>query len=221
MKNLSLPKPLILVLVGLPGAGKSFFARQFAEMFGSPLVSFDRIRYELFAEPQNSAEEHTIIGRLAEYQIAELIKTHRSFLVDGGYNAAAARQALATYAKKHGYGVLVIWVQTDDQTAQLRSMKRNPRKLDDQFSPSLDNQTFLSLSKRLTAPSREEYVVISGKHTFSTQAKMVLRKLATPHVSEAQTAHAEDLAAERQRASAANAPSRPTPPSRGRSLIIS
>lgn len=212
MRNLSLPKPLILVLVGLPGAGKSFFARQFAEMFGSPLVSFDRIRFELFAEPQNTTEEQALVGRLAEYQIAELLKTKRSFLVDGGHNAATARQALASLAKKNDYGILVIWVQTDDQTAQLRSMKRNPRKLDDQFSQSLDSETFTSLSRRLTPPNREEYVVISGKHTFSTQAKMVLRKLTAPHIDEARDAHAQELSAER---------SRQVHSGRGRSLIIS
>ena len=47
MKSLSLAKPLVLVVIGLPGAGKSFFARQFSETFGAPMVSGDRIRHVL------------------------------------------------------------------------------------------------------------------------------------------------------------------------------
>ena len=198
MKTLAFAKPLVLVLVGLPGSGKSFFARQFAEMFGAPLVSYDRLRYELFAEPQFSAEEYDIIGRLAHYQIGELLKTKRSFIVDGGSSSKVDRQNLNMQAKAHGYDVLNIWVQTDDITAKQRSMRRNPKRLDDQYSTSLSETQFAAMAKHHTPPNREDHVVISGKHAFSTQAKMVLRRLSAPHMQEAEVAHEKaDKPAER------------------------
>ncbi|HSE61637.1 MAG TPA: AAA family ATPase, partial [Candidatus Saccharimonadales bacterium] len=92
MKTLSLSRPLIIMLIGLPGSGKSFFGRQFAEMFAAPLVSYDRLRYELFAQPTHSQEEQEVVKRVADYQIEELVKTHRSFVVDGGCNAKTDRQ---------------------------------------------------------------------------------------------------------------------------------
>jgi predicted kinase len=217
MKTLTFAKPLILVLVGLPGAGKSFFARQFADMFSAPLVSYDRIQFELFAAPQFSPEEHELVQRLVHKQIVEHNKTKRSFLVDGGHNSRSERLALENHALAHGYGVLTIWVQTDETTARQRTGKRNPRHVDDKFSPRLDDAQFTYLSKRLTPPLRESYVVISGKHAFSTQAKMVLRKLSTPHVEEAEAAHEQERAPARE----LSPRSRPETPSSGRRVIIS
>jgi hypothetical protein len=48
------------------------------------------------------------------------------------------------------------------------------------------------MAQRFVQPQKEPYMVISGKHAFSTQAKMVLRKLASPHAQEATSAHAEE-----------------------------
>jgi predicted kinase len=192
MKTLSLNRPLILMLVGLPGAGKSFFGRQFAEMFGAPLVSYDRLRYELFAEPNHSTEEYEVVGRIADYQTEELLKTHRSFVVDGGCNSKPERQKFESWAKTNGYGTLLIWVQTDEQTCKKRSTRRNPRHADDTYSPSITEAQWSHMAQHFAQPTKEPYMVISGKHAFSTQAKMVLRKLATPHAEEATTAHAEE-----------------------------
>ncbi len=219
MKTLAFAKPLVLVLVGLPGSGKSFFARQFSEMFGAPLVSYDRLCYELFAAPLFSSEERDIIQRLAHNQIGELLKTKRSFLVDGGSSTRTERQTISLLAKAHGYDVLHIWVQTDDTTAKLRSLRRNPRRLDDQYSPQLTEEQFSSLSKRHTPPNREDHVVISGKHAFSTQAKTVLRRLSAPHIQEAEAAHEQQERPNERTPSPTERPDNPV--TRRRSLIIS
>jgi predicted kinase len=198
MKTLSLARPLILVLVGLPGAGKTFFARQFSEMFDAPMVSYDRLRFELFAKTHLSPNEHDIVRRIGNYQMEELVKTHRSFLVDGGANAVTDRQKLEQLAKKHAYGTLTIWVQTDEITSMTRATKRNPKRPDDTYSPTITDTDWRDQAKRFAAPNRESYMVISGKHAFSTQAKMVLRKLTTPHIHEAETAHQKQQAQDRK-----------------------
>ena len=93
-------------------------------------------------------------------------------------------------AKVNGYGTLLIWTQTDDLTCRKRAFNRNPKGADVQ-SPNLTEQQWIDQAKRFNQPTREQYMVISGKHAFSTQAKMVLRKLTTPHTEAAQTAHKE------------------------------
>ena len=45
----------------------------------------------------------------------------------------------------------------------------------------MDEETFTRVSKLFTAPRpAEAVVVISGKHTFASQARTVLKKLVTP-----------------------------------------
>ena len=181
MKSLSLSKPLIIVTVGAPGAGKSFFARQFSQTFGAPVVNYDRLRYELFAEPTYSKDERTIIQRVAEYQVEELIKTQKTFIVDGGGTSKAERLQLKKIAEKSGYGLLIVWVQVDARAAKVRSLKRSKRRTDDAYNQSLSSEQFEKAVKRFTPPTfGEEYIVVSGKHTHTSQAKAVLKKLVTP-----------------------------------------
>ena len=189
MKSLNFSQPLMLFVVGRPGAGKSFFARQFSEMFGAPVVSVNRVRYELFAEPRFSAEENEVIARLVTYQVEELLKTKRSFLIDGACNAKVDRQQFAQAGRKVGFQSLVIWVQTDEVTCRNRAERRNGSQPDDAYSAALSRDQFETLAKRFTEPKHENHVVISGKQTFGAQARSVLRKLVVPREAEAEAAH--------------------------------
>jgi predicted kinase len=189
MKSLNLAQPIMMLVVGLPGAGKSFFTKRFSETFGAPVVSVDRIRTELFAQPQFSADENDLIDRLALYQLEELLKVKRTLIIDGGCNAKTDRLRLGQLARKAGYVPLVVWVQTHETTAKGRATKRNPRRVDDQYNVSLSPDLFETFKRKLTPPLTENYVVISGMHTYNTQAKAVLRKLVAGREAEANAAH--------------------------------
>lgn len=216
MKTLSLVRPLILIIVGLPGAGKTFFARQFSHMFSAPLVSIDRMRFELFGDPQYSAAEQALLQRIGDYQLGEIVKTKCSFIVDGYCNSKLQRKKIAAFAKQNGYDTLVVWIQTEPTTTEARAIKRNPKRPDDAYNYSLTREQFQLLSKQFTPPRDEAYVVVSGRHTFATQAKMVLRKLTSAHAEAAKLAHAKTIRVERE------LPEQPTraAQSRPRSVVI-
>lgn len=177
------------MMVGKPGAGKSFFARQFSETFSAPVVSYERIRFELFSQPQFTPQEQSIVERVAEYIVVELLKTRHSFVVDGGMNTRADRQRVANLAKSAGYETLAIWVQTDDATAHQRATKRNKRRIDDVFAPALSTDKFREFAGRVVEPTKEPHVVISGKHTYATQARAVLKRIVETHQVESDLAH--------------------------------
>lgn len=182
MKSLSPSQPLLVVIIGLPGAGKSFFGRRFAETFNAPLISFDEIRAELFNEISHSSEEDIIVSRIAGLQLRELFKTKKTIVIDGGHNPKISRMELNKLAHNRKYGTLYVWVQADDRITRSRSLHRSAKKDDDAYNRSLTPDEFTAHSKKFTAPgNRESFVVISGHHTFATQAKTVLKKLATPH----------------------------------------
>src|SRR5215213_5320740 len=147
MKSLALSTPLLLLVVGRPGAGKSFFARQFSATFSAPVISQDRLRTLLFSKPTFSSDEAAIIDQVAAYQLEELLKTKRTVIIDGGCNAKANRLQLDRLARQNGYDTLVIWVQTDEATCQARSTKRNPRRVDDQFNSSLTPEQYKAHAK--------------------------------------------------------------------------
>ncbi len=159
MKSLELTTPHIIATVGVPGAGKTQFAQQFAETFSSPLISrhyFDR----LGSEDETSTNLSNLILR-------ETMKTRQTIIYDGRLGKQVDRKALARYANNKGYRVLFVWVQTDANTSRKRSLKRMSA---DEYKKEL---------KQFSQPHESEaFVVISGRHTYSTQAKTVLKFLA-------------------------------------------
>ncbi len=181
MKGLSLSRPMVMIIVGIPGAGKSHFARQFADVFQTPLVSFDKIRHMLFSEPSFTKDEELLVASLMNDQIQELYKTKKSFIVDGAVNSKMARAEIERSARKHDYSYLTIWVQTDADSSKYRSVTRNARRAGDAYNTAMTEDQFTNMAKRINPPhGNEHYVVISGKHTFATQAKIVLQKIVAP-----------------------------------------
>jgi predicted kinase len=168
MKSLSLSQPHLIIVVGIPGSGKTFFAEKFAETFRAPYISREKI-LDIIDGPRDS------IDTLVYYQLHELLKTRQSILLEGGADTHAERVEFARKARSCGYETLLIWVQTDQATAKSRYQKENkPGRVS-------SSREYDQLVKRFAAPlTIEKHVVISGKHTYATQAKVILKKLSEP-----------------------------------------
>lgn len=177
MKSLSLNKPHIIVMVGIPGAGKSFFAEHFADTFNAPLISFERLRAELFNQPTHDSSEQAIIRRVSDYMLEELFKTHRTVILDGTASARTERQDILRRSRSAGYESLFVWVQTESTTAKGRLTKPVKGKT------TVSSDQYAAALKRFTAPNNyERAVVISGKHTYASQLKIVLKRLVEPKI---------------------------------------
>ena len=171
-------KPTIVQVVGPAGAGKSFFARRFSKTFGAPLVSRDRLRWTLFAHHTYSEDEESIVSQVSDVMVDELIKTGKLFILDGGYNRRPARNLIRDKAQRNNYLVFTIIVQTDEPTARGRATHRDHRSADDRYNQSLSAEQYATQLKSYQSPVVDKNtVVISGKHTYSTQARIVLKKL--------------------------------------------
>jgi tRNA uridine 5-carbamoylmethylation protein Kti12 len=191
MSLLSLKKPMIIMTIGLPGAGKTFFARQFADTFKVPIVSYNAIYNLAYGQQVLDDDKYEVCSRAFQHIYAELLKTGSTIVLDGFCDTFAMRQQLMLKTKNLGYDYLVVWVQTDDQTALRRSLRSNKRE-PEQHLPQLNEEQFTILADQLEVPKKEDNVVISGKHTFTTQARMVLRKIAAARASQADMAYREN-----------------------------
>lgn len=177
MAELPLNPPVIIFVVGIPGSGKTHFARQLAVQYNLPYISENRIRYELFEQSQFSSDEAIIVSNLANMTYDNLLITKTPFIYETSANRAE-RSRLIKLATQKGYRTLTVWVQADIQSALNRSLKKDKRRPDDKYSHAMSAEVFKEQAKRFTAPSgREEYVVVSGKYAYKNQYLAVVRKL--------------------------------------------
>lgn len=160
-------------MVGVPGAGKSQFAAEFSKMFHAPWL--DSGLLEALSEDTERVQQTS--GALLQ----EMMKTRQTILFEGATERRSWRAELGRMARANGYNILFVWVQADASTAKHRWLKQRRGEVEQfeqkikQFSPPHDS---------------EPYIVISGHHTFNTQAKTLLRQLAEtrPRVAPERTA---------------------------------
>jgi len=162
-------------MVGIPGAGKSFFAEQFAETFKAPIINSEKLRRSLFDLPSHNKEEDTVVDKISGLMLQQIFQTDRTIVYVGQTSSRSERAAITKKARSAGYEPLFIWVQTEPITAKKRSLKPT-NKLN-----AISAELFDEKIKKFSPPHQnEKVVVISGKHTFSTQLKVVLKRLVEP-----------------------------------------
>jgi predicted kinase len=171
-------KPFLLLFYGYPGAGKTYFARQFCDNIQAAHLQSDRIRAELFAQPRYDKQENSVVNQLMNYMTEEFLSAGLSVVYDMNAARSGQRRVLSDMARSCHAQTVVVWFQMDQDTAFDRSIKRDRRRSDDKYAAEWDRTTFESLVERMQNPTRNEhYAVVSGRHLFPTQQSAVISKL--------------------------------------------
>ncbi len=178
MSKIELKKPILILMYGFPGSGKTYFARKLSETINAAHVSSDRIRGELFEKPRYDKAEDAIVEHLMEYMSEEFLTAGVSVVFDMNASKVGLRKHLREIAQKKHAKVVLAWFQIDTDSAFARLAGRDKRKSDDKFSRILDRTSFDDYVGAMQHPTeKEEYLVLSGKHSWPMQRSAFLRKL--------------------------------------------
>ena len=115
MKSLQLDKPHAIVVIGIQGSGKTFFASKFSDAFNAPFV--EQASFATLAVDAAAADT------LMKSMVRELIKTGRSIIVELSLSSRAERTELTRMLKQAGYTPMFVWVQVDVDTAMTRTYR--------------------------------------------------------------------------------------------------
>lgn len=175
----TVPKqPVLLMLYGFPGAGKTYFARQFSQHIQAAHIDSDRIRSELFEKPRYDKQENDVITQLMNYMTSEFLSAGMSVVYDVNAMRASQRHGLRELARRAKAQPILIWFQMDPESAFQRNGQRDRRHSDDKHAAGYDKKSFEAIVGHMQNPTpTEDYIVVSGKHTFNAQFGAVVRRL--------------------------------------------
>lgn len=172
----SLNKPILIMMLGLPGAGKSTFASQLTSKLRISNIREDRLSKEVLGQDIEPTKPNKKLYLLTDYLAEEILRIGGSVIMDVDANRRSRRHQLRMLATKLNRPTLLVWVQTDAPTANKRACSKHNNSNDPYFS-SLTGEQFKVASSKLQKPEYEDYLVISGKHTFESQYAVLSRKL--------------------------------------------
>ena len=170
-------KPLLILLYGYPGSGKTFFARQLSSHFRAAHVQGDRIRGDLFETPRYDKEENEVVSQLMDYMTGEFLNAGISVIYDANAMRLASRRLLRDMARKVHAEPILVWLQIDHESAWARTQSRDRRRSDDKYAGPADRATFERIAGAMQNPQNEDYIVVSGKHTFDSQLSAFFKRL--------------------------------------------
>lgn len=173
MSNFTTTKPFIVMTYGFPGSGKTAFARQLAEELGIIHVQEDKVRADLFGD---QADDHSV-RKIMNYMAHEFLSNNVSVVYDTDVLRTSERKIVRDLAHSAKAAPLLVWLQVDPETSFIRTQKRDRRKSDDKFAKEYTEDSFRTILSGMQNPTREDYIVISGKHTFHSQRAAVTKKL--------------------------------------------
>lgn len=113
----------IILVCGLPGSGKSFFASRLAEKLGADYVNSDRVRKQLFPKRTYSEREKTTVYRALLIKMEEAINQQNDLVLDATFHTSSARKP---FLSKADNDIFIIEVQANEGIIKERLKKDRP-----------------------------------------------------------------------------------------------
>ncbi|MCS6800742.1 MAG: ATP-binding protein [Chloroflexota bacterium] len=117
-------RPLAVVLSGLPGSGKSTWARRFAARFDADHVETDRIRRALFPVRTYSPAEHAAVYRAAVAAIADALRRGRTVVFDATNLTEESRAPVRRLCDHLDAGLAIVRFAIDEAEVRRRLAAR-------------------------------------------------------------------------------------------------
>ncbi|MBN9351936.1 MAG: ATP-binding protein [Chitinophagaceae bacterium] len=116
---------MIIVVFGLPGSGKSFFAQRLADRLDAGYVNSDRLRKELFAERIYTDHEKAVVYEKMLDEMKHHARHNLNLVLDGTFHKKKVRK-MFTDELPEKEKIIFIEIRADEDIIRERVSKPRP-----------------------------------------------------------------------------------------------
>lgn len=168
------------MMLGHPGSGKSYFAKQLAPKIQAVRLNADHMRKSMFTNPEDikNRENNPIVFGAIDYAAQEILRAGHNVIYDVQHNARTQRESSEKIAAQFDAVAILVWVKTPYDIALKRGQEREEtadqrKRSEEEMRKSLD--FFINA---LEAPHpNEQYIIIDGILSFDEQYKSFIKQL--------------------------------------------
>lgn len=117
---------MLIIVFGLPGSGKSYFAKRLAADLNAIYLGSDEIRSDLRARGKYTIEDKMHIYKHMAHLTGQHLKSNKTVVVDATFHHHAMRDLFEGVARDHHCAIAFILITTSEQLYRRRLAK--PRR---------------------------------------------------------------------------------------------
>jgi predicted kinase len=116
---------MIIIVFGLPGSGKSYFASHLASMINAEYINSDKVRRTMFDTRTYSKKEKLAVYNEMISQIGEAVRQHKDLVLDATFYKNDVRKRFLDKAENNDD---IIFIEIRAEEHLIRERLKKPRK---------------------------------------------------------------------------------------------
>ncbi len=166
--------PVLIMLTGLPGTGKSHLAQRLAEVLPFAIIESDRVRKILFPECQYSGEESQWVHRTCHAVMDKLLEKGVRVIYDATNLHERHREQVYRLADGKEIRLIIVKVVTPQEVAADRLQSRHEAPQDDRDISDADGGVYQRMARRVD-PIGRSYIVVDTSRDLDLAITKLLR----------------------------------------------
>lgn len=165
-------KPILVVMVGYPGSGKTYFSEKLAKKNGFVHLNSDKVRSELFKVPTFSKKEHALVFGSIDEQLKSFLSKGVSVIIDANSPRRSQRKALRDLATQYGAHCITVHVRTPfpvtrDRVRARKDIRSTAKRAYNRVVTLKVHKYLKDLLEEPKLP--EQFLTIDGRKSFREQ----------------------------------------------------
>lgn len=168
-------RPVFIVLSGLPGTGKTYFAQKLVKKLPLAVLESDALRKVLFPQPSYTGRESARLFKACYYIIDKLLEAGISLILDATNLSERYRQKLYKIARRNKAKFILIQIEAPPEIVKkrLENRRREP------FQHSDADWKVYNMMKSKVEEIRHEHIRVDTSKEINSIIKKIVREANT------------------------------------------